>query len=263
MLTFRKITEIKNMRYRKIHNLSEPILSTVFEHVTVKDIDTNLKCCLQYMINFFYYRFGLEVCFFVSAITIAVRMDAYAILYGIWLGIFVRMRRVTICKVWIFYLIFLLITLAAEYAFCLGLPPFFCINYPWLFGSKTLELFRIWLYLPNYTKDRPDSYRLIADFFQVFFVWLQYAVFQIESKSDFNILSTAGTNVEIAYDKGLYKINPYHDYVTKYRNNFDKIKYAVFMYSYWFVLAMVYITGTSKISLLCLGYVILSFFFLW
>jgi len=156
--------------------------------------------------------------------------------------------------------------MAIEYAFCLGVPPFLCFNYPWYSTAdfkKSLYLFRIWLYLPNYNPS-PVSYRLVADFFQIYFAWLQYAVFQIESKSDSQIVENAGTNKEIVHDSNLYKAaNPYHDFVSTYRNNFDKIKYGVFMYSYWLVLAMVFVTGTSRISVLCLGYVVSSFFFFW
>ena len=264
--------------------MNEPIYSVLFEQITVKDMDTNIINFIKYMINFFFYRFGLEICFFMSAITIAIRMDAFAIMYSLWLGLFIKMKRERICKIWSVYLAFLLIAIAVQYAFCLGLPPFLClsnyfiiklflkviliifnkIGYPWsaVNESKTLKLFRLWLYLPNYDP-RPNSYLLIADFFQIFFVWLQLSVFQIETKADSPILEMSGTNKEIVYDLNLYNANPYHDFVSKYRNNFDKIKYAVYMYSYWVVLALIYITGTSRISLLCLGYVILSFFFLW
>jgi hypothetical protein len=111
--------------------------------------------------------------------------------------------------------------------------------------------------------DPPESHILIADYSQIFFVWLQLAVFQEELKPDSQVIEIGGRNDEIIYDPDEMKKNPYHDYVSKFRNNLDKIKYIVFMYSYWLVLAVVYLTGTSRISILCMGYVVLSFFFLW
>lgn len=119
------------------------------------------------------------------------------------------------------------------------------------------------------------SHKLFADFFQIFFVWLQYNVFKLESKKqivddtdadieeDFNIEELGGKNNELLHEKEYYKDNPFHDFVSDSRSSLDKLKYGVYMYSFWFVLAIVYITGTSRISLLCMGYVILSFFFLW
>ena len=217
-------------------------------------------------------------------------MDAYAILYGIWLGLLIQLKRRTVSKIWKPYLIFLLLLLPIQYIWCLGLPPVLCygnLKFKELI-SKTKEKFklfqilkeyawskknqidplnllnkvRVWLFLPDYS-DPPKSYRLIADFFQVFFVWLQHATFQMESKTNCEVIETAGKNEEIIETDADFKNNPYHDYVSEFRNYFDKIKFGIFMYSYWLVLATVFLTGTSRISILCMGYVILSFFFLW
>ena len=61
-----------------------------------------------------------------SSIVIIVRMDAYAIFYGVWLGVLLRLKRKTTSKIWTGYLIFLLFILPIQYMFCLGLPPILC-----------------------------------------------------------------------------------------------------------------------------------------
>lgn len=61
-----------------------------------------------------------------TTIAIIVRMDAFAILYGIWLGLFLNMKRATICKVWSIYMISLIFILPIQYVGCLGLPPILC-----------------------------------------------------------------------------------------------------------------------------------------
>lgn len=61
-----------------------------------------------------------------SSIAIITRMDAYAILYGIWLGVFLRLRRKTIRKIWTGYFMFLIFLLPLQYLWCLGLPPILC-----------------------------------------------------------------------------------------------------------------------------------------
>lgn len=140
--------------------------------------------------------------------------------------------------------------------------------------SNILNKIRLWLFLPDYSEP-PISYQLIADFFQVFFVWLQAGVFQLEGTLESNdndeetdelmteFASKAGRNNELVDEVYAYRDNPYRDFVSETVTYFDKIKFGIYMYSYWFVLAIVYLTGTSRISLLCIGYVILSFFFLW
>lgn len=236
-----------------------------------------------------------KICFFMTSIAIIVRMDAYAILYGIWLGLFLRLKRETIRKIWAIYFVFLLVLLPIQYIWCLGLPPKMCYGklcycvtrkwkctphllnkkyikqkeYPWSRLNQVdpyniYNKIRIWLFLPDYSNP-PDSKKLMADFFQVFFVWLQMFVFNIESDMDksMELGNQAGTNKELVYEIHPYRNNPFRDFVSETKTVLDKIKYGIYMYSYWIVLAIVYLTGTSRISVLCMGYVILSFFFLW
>jgi hypothetical protein len=72
-----------------------------------------------------------------------------------------------------------------------------------------------------------------------------------------------GSNREIIYDDDVYKNNPTWDFVTNKRHWLDQIKYAIFMYGAWSVLSIVYLAGTTRISLLGLGYLIACFYFLW
>ena len=53
-------------------------------------------------------------------------MDSYAILYGLWLGLFLRLKRKNLAKIWTPYLLFLAIIIPIQYVFCLGMPPILC-----------------------------------------------------------------------------------------------------------------------------------------
>lgn len=61
----------------------------------------------------------------------------------------------------------------------------------------------------------------------------------------------------------MYQNNPTWDFITNKRHWWDHIKHAIFMYGAWIVLAIVYLAGTTRISLFGLGYLIASFYFLW
>ena len=147
------------------------------------------------------------------------------------------------------------------------------LDYPWSKNDEksNWNKVRLWLFLPAY-QNAPNSRILIADFFQVLFVWLQMLVFRIEKNNklkkaqtgnDLPIVNMGGSNDEIVYDAEMLKDNPYYDFISNCRNYLDKFKYGIFMYSYWMVLAILFLTGTTRISFLCLGYVVLSFFFFW
>ncbi|CAF0761239.1 unnamed protein product, partial [Brachionus calyciflorus] len=273
ILTFQKIVKLKQKHYRFKEKKIQPFYSILYEDITWVDMDKDFIQFFKYMTNFCFYRFGLEICFFVSTIVIITRMDAYAILYGIWLGLFLNMKRITISKIWTVYFLFLIVLLPIQYIGCLGLPPVFCYTYPWSQHNAQNPFnlyyrFRMWLFLPDYSNP-PPSNKLLADFFQVFFVWLQLHVFNLElnknSKIPVDVIERiGGKNNELVYEtKNPLNANPFHDFISKTRNYLDKFKYGIFMYSYWMVLAIVFLTGTSRISVLCMGYVILSFIFLW
>ncbi len=105
---------------------------------------------------------------------------------------------------------------------------------------------------------------------KVYFAWLQLAVFNIELKSSTGdetteaiVIKLAGTNEEIIYNPLQLKNNPYFDFISHTRHYLDKLKYGIYMYSYWIVLSIVFYTGTNRISILCSGYVLLTFIFFW
>ena len=47
------------------------------------------------------------------------------------------------------------------------------------------------------------------------------------------------------------------------RSFMDYLKAVVFFYSYWFTLIIVFVTGTARISLFCMGYLLGCFICLW
>jgi len=47
--------------YRKQHQLVVPITETIFEDVSREQLDHGLVTCAKYFLNYFYYKFGLEV----------------------------------------------------------------------------------------------------------------------------------------------------------------------------------------------------------
>jgi hypothetical protein len=104
----------------------------------------------------------------------------------------------------------------------------------------------------------------LADFFQFLFAAQQWRLFVYErNEKDQVFIDAGGSNREIIYDEDVYKNNPTWDFVTTKRNWLDQIKYAIFMYGAWIVLSIVYLAGTTRISLLGLGYLIACFYFLW
>ncbi|CAF1213486.1 unnamed protein product [Rotaria magnacalcarata] len=235
-----------------------------YDITSYQHADQGLKNSFKYFFNFLFYRFGLEICYITTIIVISVRLDVVAVFYAIWLGLFLISRRRAVRRLWPIYILFQVIAFPLQYMIAVGTPPILCFEYPWTnINIRVWPQLRHWLHLPDYI-DPPLATQLITDFFQFLFACQQWRAFAYETNEKDHVYNDAGgSNREIIYDDDMYKNNPTWDFVTNKRHWLDHIKYAVFMYGVWIVLSIVYLAGTTRISLLGLGYLIACFYFLW
>ncbi|KAM6300603.1 LOW QUALITY PROTEIN: piezo-type mechanosensitive ion channel component 1 [Aegotheles albertisi] len=246
--------------YRKQHQLVAPITETIFEDISREDLDRSLSSCAKYFLNYFYYKFGLEICFLMTVNVIGQRMNFMVILHGCWLVVILtRRRRAAIARLWPKYCLFLVIFLLYQYLLCVGIPPALCVDYPWRW-SQALPVNSAlikWLYLPDFFM-APKSTNLINDFVLLLCVAQQWRVFEAEHTEQW--LRAAGDNgdrVDLARDPR----NPTPNFI-HCRSYLDMVKVVVFRYLFWFVLVVVFITGANRISLFGLGYLLACFYLL-
>nr|CAH7742356.1 unnamed protein product [Callosobruchus chinensis] len=153
----------------------------MFPNVKRTDADTNLRNCLKYLANYGYYKFGVEISLMMTVAVIGTRMDMYSVLYSVWLCVLFSMKRSTLSKVWLFYLIFLAIALPFQYFMAVGLPPTLCQEFPWDRKDQLLHSLQDWAYLlDNYHP--PPVKKLVLDFILLLLVSRQWVVFRIEKR---------------------------------------------------------------------------------
>lgn len=51
-------------------------------------------------------------------------------------------------------------------------------------------------------------------------------------------------------------------FVCAFRSFLDMLKLFVFSYFFWMVLCLIFITGTTRINIFCLGYLVACFYFM-
>lgn len=61
LLVFEAVVYRRQQYHRKQHQLVAPITETIFEDISREHLDLGLVSCAKYFINYFYYKFGLEV----------------------------------------------------------------------------------------------------------------------------------------------------------------------------------------------------------
>nr|KAF6423350.1 piezo type mechanosensitive ion channel component 2 [Rousettus aegyptiacus] len=249
--------------YRGRNNLTPPVSKTIFHDITRLHLDDGLINCAKYFINYFFYKFGLETCFLMSVNVIGQRMDFYAMIHACWLiAVLYRRRRKAIAEIWPKYCCFLACTITFQYFICIGIPPAPCRDYPWRFkGANFNDNIIKWLYFPDFIV-RPNPVFLVYDFMLLLCASLQRQIFEDENKAAVRIM--AGDNVEICMNldaASFSQHNPVPDFI-HCRSYLDMSKVIIFSYLFWFVLTIIFITGTTRISIFCMGYLVACFYFL-
>ncbi|CAK6978962.1 piezo-type mechanosensitive ion channel component 1, partial [Scomber scombrus] len=246
--------------YRQLQR-SPPTIPALFPAATRDTLDQGLIPCLKYLLNYTFYKFGLEICFLMTVNVIGQRMNFPVIIHGCWLvAIVVRRRRAAIAKIWPKYCLFLSIFMIYQYILCVGMPPALCIDYPWRWKTTVLMNSALikWIYLPDFYTV-PNSKNLIADFVLLMCASQQWKVFENEQIEEWMVVAGENTDDPEPMDGRLF--NPAPNFINC-RSYLDMAKVLVFRHLFWFVLSVVFITGATRISVFGLGYLLACFFFL-
>ncbi|NXC61910.1 PIEZ1 protein, partial [Aleadryas rufinucha] len=241
LLVFEAVVYRRQQYHRKQHQLVAPVTETIFEDISHEHLDLGLVSCAKYFINYFYYKFGLEICFLMMVTVIGQRMNFVVILHGCWLVVMLtRRRRAAIARLWPKFCLFLLIILLYQYLLCVGMPPALCMDYPWRW-SRTIPLNSAlvkWLYLPDFF-EAPKSTNLISD----------------------PLSPVIGLVGGLGPCWGRCWEGPSSEQPIL-RSYLDMAKVVVFRHLFWFVLVVVFIAGANRISLFGLGYLLACFYLL-
>lgn len=260
LLVFEAMVYRSQDYHRRRHQLAPLPAQAVCAEGTRQQLDRDLPSCLKYYVNFFFYKFGLEVCFLAAVNVIGQRMNFMVILHGCWLvAILTRRRREAIAHLWPNYCLFLALFLLYQYLLCLGVPPALCIDYPWRWSRAVPMNSALikWLYLPDFFS-APNATNLISDFLLLLCASQQWQVFSAERTEEWRHM--AGVNTDhLEPLRG--EPNPVPNFI-HCRSYLDMLKVAVFRYLFWLVLVVVFITGATRISIFGLGYLLACFYLL-
>lgn len=107
----------------------------LFPRITRHDADKDISHLIKYLLNFAFFKFGVEFTLLMLAILISARMDIVAVLYTVWLLILFGVSRETKHRIWPIFQSFIVILIVIQYIVAVNLPPFLCI------GMLTFQLF--------------------------------------------------------------------------------------------------------------------------
>ncbi|XP_076989388.1 piezo-type mechanosensitive ion channel component 1 isoform X2 [Tamandua tetradactyla] len=260
LLVFEAIVYRRQEHYRRWCQPAPLPAQAVCAAGTRQHLDCGLLSCLKYFVNFFFYKFGLEICFLLAVNVIGQRMNFMVILHGCWLvAALTRRRRAAIARLWPNYCLFLALFLLYQYLLCLGVPPALCLDYPWRWSQAVPMNSALikWLYLPDFFR-APNSTNLISDFLLLLGASQQWQVFSAERTEEWQRVAGANTD-HLESLRG--EPNPVPNFI-HCRSYLDMLKVAVFRYLFWLVLVVVFVAGATRISVFGLGYLLACFYLL-
>ncbi|XP_035705079.1 piezo-type mechanosensitive ion channel component isoform X2 [Folsomia candida] len=234
----------------------------VFPNITRPDADKGLIPMVQFLVNYIFHKFGVETTLVTLVLVIGTRLDFFSVLYSAWLvPMFWMSRKQLQFKIWMPFITFLTILLPLQYLSSVGIPPFLCVDYPWTPLDPELKG---WLFLPDFVAP-PDISRLVPDFILLLICTCQHKVFRAEEALE----GEAGSNDEILSNTVEGNLNPTPDFlstshtVREEQKTLNSIKKSVLLSFYWLTLGIIFLTGTNRVNLFALGYLVGSFIFLW
>ncbi|XP_056155643.1 piezo-type mechanosensitive ion channel component 2-like isoform X2 [Lampris incognitus] len=253
--------------YRLRSNIAPPPTRSLFQDITRQVLDDGLLSCCKYFLNYFFHKFGVETCFLLAVNVVGQRMDVFAVGHACGLiAVLSRRSRKRIASIWPKYCYFLSGSLCFQYLLCIGFPPAACTDYPWRSPSSYMDSNVVkWLFLPDHLTP-PNPLFLLYDLMLLLGASMQLQVFEEETQLSFQIL--AGDNSELDGDDAQctepimqLPLNTTPDFI-RCRSYLDMLKVIMFSYMFWFVLTIIFITGTTRISIFCMGYLVACFYFL-
>ncbi|XP_045536669.1 piezo-type mechanosensitive ion channel component isoform X2 [Papilio machaon] len=250
----------KNIRDRGL--LPSGAEKLMFPEITRKEADKDLIHCIKYLVNYGFYKFGVEICLICLMGVIGSRMDVYAAVYAGWLLALVSCARARLARVWPAFTACLTVLVPLQYMLSVGFLPQLCLTFPWSGDTQQMKHVRSWLYLP-YPAEPPHAVKLIFDYFLLLFAARQLRVFRLERTH--GTAYPGGSNSEdIGKDWETPNfVNPVPDFLDYVGSWLDVIKRMVFLGMLWVTLAIMFMTGTNRVNLFSMGYLIGSFIFLW
>ncbi|XP_023706983.1 piezo-type mechanosensitive ion channel component isoform X4 [Cryptotermes secundus] len=261
LATLMAVVRVRQLYKRQLSGelISRPHI--MFQNIQRCHADRDLRSCFKYLLNYGFYKFGIEICLMATVALIGTRMDLYAVLYGVWLCVFVIMEREKLAKIWGIYQVFIVMLIPIQYAMAVGLPPALCIEYPWN-QSLILRNLQEWMFLPDPVHP-PAAYKLVCDFVLLMLVCRQSLVFRIERRYAGQIYAGGSNKSILKETEQPGFVNPVPDHISYVRSWLDIAKRCFLSSFLWVTLAIVFLAGTNRVNIFSLGYLVGAFVFLW
>jgi len=100
--------------------------NVLFPDITRQDAERDFPGLLKYVLNYGFFKFGLEITLIGLVSTIAHRRDILALTYLIWLILLLCLNRVQCARIWEVFQLYFVVSIFVQYLYLLNFPPNIC-----------------------------------------------------------------------------------------------------------------------------------------
>ncbi|KAH8380161.1 hypothetical protein KR009_009293 [Drosophila setifemur] len=236
----------------------------LFPDVKRRDAERDFPGLLKYMLNYGFFKFGLEITLIGLVATIAHRRDLLSLTYVIWLILLLVLKRVQCARIWEIFQLYFVLSIFVQYLYLLSFPPNLCVA-PINQSSDLYNNENVWILLDESQKSYYKA-MLMLDFIVLLLISRQRKSFKAEIRTLNDPSYPGGDNASVVYNIAklghVFFENPTHDFCSYVRNYADVFKTAVFCSFFWITLGVVFMGGVCSMDVLSLGYIIFALVFL-
>lgn len=127
IVTMHAVISLRQLQMRvKIGENVANLPKLLFQNITRADAEKDLVGLIKYLLNFGFYKFGIEISLIALVSTITYRQDFVAVVYAVWLVVLLLLKRSQCAKLWGIFQTFFAISILLQYIVLIGLPPSWC-----------------------------------------------------------------------------------------------------------------------------------------
>lgn len=127
IVTMHAVISLRQLQMRvKIGENSANLPKLLFQNITRADAEKDLVGLIKYLLNFGFYKFGIEISLIALVSSITYRQDIVAVVYAVWLVVLLILKRSQCAKLWGIFQSFFAISILLQYIVLVGLPPSIC-----------------------------------------------------------------------------------------------------------------------------------------
>ncbi|XP_050294908.1 piezo-type mechanosensitive ion channel component-like isoform X2 [Anthonomus grandis grandis] len=261
-VTLMRVCTIRMSNYRVSREIPDKVKLVLFPEVTYENYHTSVIDLIKFWVNYFFYKFGCEICAIACIIVIWERMDFIALCFSVMTLIIYALPRRKLKRIWIFLVVIAAFNVPIQYLATLGFWPTFWDRSMTQFWSETNLKLRIqqFCHISNMAHP-PVKHKLTLDFWLYLLCSRQRHAFKMETLGRYE---AAGENEDVSeYIDDINHKNPVPDYVTYTRCDLDFIKRIFFTSWFYVALLSTFLAGALMPTLLSVGYILGAFYFLW